>query len=204
MQVTHKKTGEIYYVEDVVIDTTNELEFEPKKQVKILYANREAQKFVREAKEFFEKFDIPSGFNILTRACESTLRNIEKTQNISDIDFSSPCTSVDNSIEYKGELIDIDSYRTIGQMVDGPWYVPLSVVKSLAYTQLCDVFNIRCSDFEIAKKKYDNATNDYFLIGYKQKDFPKFPAQICKIPKEVFYKLYNYIEAEEEEDDDYN
>ena len=79
MRVTNKKTGDYYYVDDVVIDATNELE--PEEQVKVLYTNDKAERFVREAHEFFEKFDIPHGFNILSKACELAMQDVEKFHN---------------------------------------------------------------------------------------------------------------------------
>lgn len=206
MQVTHKKTGEIYYVEDVVIDTTNELEFEPEKQVKILYTNKEAQKFVREANEFFEKFDISEGFNLLSKACELAMINIEKFHNKCQPVEDHPCSCgschCHNEKEYIGEMIDLDIYKTYTQQKENCWYVPEYIAKEKAFIQLRELFNIRCEVFEIVEKNYDNATNDYFLIGYRKvDDFPKKPCQVCKLPKEIFIAIRETVDSNGEDDD---
>ena len=232
MRVTNKKTGDYYYVDDVVIDATNELE--PEEQVKILYSNDKAERFVREAHEFFEKFDIPHGFNILSKACELAMQDVEKFHNrvvevgkvtwdptdclsnvikvvdgeqVKELINKHNCScggdcSCNNKKEYIGEMIDVDVYNTYKQTAETSWYAPLSIVKSCAYTQLKELFTIRCSDFDIVKKEYDNATSDYFLLGYKTPtDFPKNPCQVCKLPKEVFTSLYDCITGEDKDDD---
>lgn len=246
MQVTNKKTGDIYYVDDVVIDSTNDLE--PEEQVKVLYSNDKAERFVREAHEFIEKFYIPHGFNILSKACELAMKDVEEFHNKCCVEPGkatwNPTTakintyvrvddfynedgstshprpegvldktemdelirketshSCNNEKEYIGEMIDIDIYNTYKQTIENRWYVPLAIVKSLARKQLSELFTRRCSDFDIVKKEYDNATNDYFLIGYRTyNDFPKNPCQVCKLPKEVFDKIYDAIDAEEDDD----
>ena len=235
MQVTNKKTGDIYYVDDVVIDSTNDLE--PEEQVKILYSNEKNERFVREAHEFFEKFEIEKGFNILSKACELAAADVERFHNRccveeapkpkiktyvrvenSDNDCedcmlegTTECNccntdecSCNSKKEYIGEMIDIDIYNTYRQTVENRWYIPLSIVKLYAYTQLKELFTRRCSDFDIVKKEYDNATNDYFLLGYRtSNDFPKNPCQVCKIPFEVFEAILNALEEREKEDDQF-
>lgn len=231
MKVTNKKTGDSYYVDDVVIDATNELE--PEEQVKILYSNDKAERFVREAHEFFEKFDIPHGFNILSKACELAMQDVEKFHNkvvevgkvtwdptdcshytikvvdgeqVKELTNKHNCSCggdchCNNEKEYIGEMIDPEVYNTYRQTVENRWYAPLSIVKSCAYTQLKELFTIRCSDFDIVKKEYDNATSDYFLLGYKTPtDFPKNPCQVCEIPFEVFDRILNTLKEEESDD----
>lgn len=75
MKATHNKTGRTYYIDDVIIDTTNDLE--PEEACKILYHNLQGEKFVREAHEFYEKFNIEEGFNVLSRACKGTVEAIK-------------------------------------------------------------------------------------------------------------------------------
>ena len=75
MKATHNKTGRTYYIDDVIIDTTNGLE--PEEACKILYHNLQGEKFVREAHEFYEKFNIEEGFNVLSRACKGTVEAIK-------------------------------------------------------------------------------------------------------------------------------
>ena len=231
MRVTNKKTGDCYYVDDVVIDATNELE--PEEQVKILYSNDKAERFVREAHEFFEKFDIPHGFNILSKACELAMIDIEKFHNEcqpvevdkviwdfekaslgpikivdskEEISVSHPCfcgsCHYNNEKEYIGEMIDVDIYKTYKQQKENCWYVPEYVAKEKASIQLRELFNIRCEVFEIVEKIYDNATSDYFLIGYRKvDDFPKKPCQVCKLPKEVFIAIKETVDSSEEDED---
>lgn len=206
MEVIHKKTGDRYYVDDIVVDSTNDLEVD--EQVKVLYRNEKAERFVREAHEFFEKFDIPSGFNVLSKACELALNDVKAFHNrvhsdeyvVDSCSCSRDGCSCNKEKEYIGEMIDVDVYQTYKQTAETHWYVPLSIVKPLAYTQLCDLFTIRCSDFEIVKKEYDNATDEYFLVGYKNSDYPHKPSQVCKLPKKVFERIYDTIEAEEEDE----
>lgn len=239
MEVINRKTQNRYYVDDVVIDSTNELE--PEKQVKILYSNDKAERFVREAHEFIEKFYIPHGFNILSKACELAMQDVKKFhnrvesvsniqhskiedgkltwENVEECDWDNSCHKCGNCYlepdscheydcscedhecqcekEYIGEMIDVDVYKTYRQQKESCWYVPEYIVKEKAYKQLKELFNRRCSTFEIVKKEYDNATNDYFLVGYRnEEDFPKNPIQVCKIPYEVFNKIYNCVEGE--------
>ena len=167
MEVIHRKTGDRYYVDDIVIDATNDLE--PEKQIKILYSNDKAERFVREAQEFFEKFDIPSGFNVLSKACESVLAKIEKFHNRVCCCESHEC-HCNNEKEYIGEMIDCDTYNTYTQTAETHWYAPLSIVRALAYNQLKELFTIRCAEFDIVRKDYDDATSDYFLVGYRTLD----------------------------------
>lgn len=199
MEVIHRKTGDRYYVDDIVIDATNDLE--PEKQIKILYSNDKAERFVREAQEFFEKFDIPSGFNVLSKACESVLAKIEKFHNRVCCCESHEC-HCNNEKEYIGEMIDCDTYNTYTQTAETHWYAPLSIVRALAYNQLKELFTIRCAEFDIVRKDYDDATSDYFLVGYRTlDDFPKKIAQVCKLPKEVFDKIHSAIIDRESEDE---
>ena len=226
MEVIHKKTQNRYYIDDVVIDSTNELE--PEKQVKILYSNDKAERFVREAHEFIEKFYIPHGFNILSKACELAMQDVEEFHNrvesvnniqhnkieegkltwedVKECDWgNSSCNECQCEKEYIGEMIDVDVYNTYKQTVENRWYAPLSIIKLCAYTQLKELFTIRCSDFDLVKKDYDNATSEYFLLGYRYlSDFRKNPCQVCKIPFKVFNKILDAINTrvEKGEDDD--
>lgn len=235
MKVTNKKTGDHYYVDDVVVDTTNELE--PEEQVKILYRDDKAERFVKEAHEFFEEFDIPHGFNILSKACELAMQYVEEfhnecqpvevdkviwdsekaslgpikiVDNKEEISVSNSCScggecNCNNKKEYIGEMIDVDVYNTYRQTVENKWNIPLSIIKSCAYTQLKELFTIRCSDFDLVKKEYDNATSDYFLLGYKTStDFSKNPCQVCKIPFKVFDRILNALKEEEQDDQFFN
>lgn len=68
MDVIHKKTNTQYFVDDVVINATNDIE--PEESAMILYHDQKGEKFVRKADEFFEKFDIEDDFNLLSKACE--------------------------------------------------------------------------------------------------------------------------------------
>ena len=204
MKVLHKKSGETYYVDDVVIDTTNDLLFD--KQVKILYHNNKAERFVREANEFFDKFEIEHGFNILSKACELALRNVENFHNEvccepsvslgkTPVSLGDSCHCVCKSENYIGEMIDVDVFVTYKQRKESAWRISTDMVKKYAYEQLANLFTVRCSNFELVKKEYDNATNDYFLVGYKNyDDYPFNPTQVCKIPKEVFHDLLNNLE----------
>lgn len=52
MHYMHKQTGSSYWViDDWVLEASDGRRM-------VLYQNKEAQKFVREAKEFFEKFEM--------------------------------------------------------------------------------------------------------------------------------------------------
>lgn len=200
MEVIHKKTGDKYYVDDIVVDSTNDLEID--EQVKVLYRNEKAERFVREAHEFFEKFDIPSGFNILSKACELAMQDVKKFHNRVCCCESHEC-HCNNEKEYIGEIIDCDTYNTYTQTAETHWYAPLSIVRALAYNQLRELFTIRCAEFDIVRKDYDDATSDYFLVGYRtSNDFPKKPAQVCKLPKEVFDKIHDAIIDRESEDEE--
>lgn len=238
MKVTHYKTGRNYYIDDVIIDTTNELE--PEEACKVLYHDLQGKRFVREAHEFFEKFNIEEGFNVLNKACWGMIEAIKdyeekKKQAVEPVpapieppksniqhgeiensnitwkyadecnwgeEQNTECSCEDHECkcekEYIGEMIDPQVFETYHQQRENIWPdIPENIVKSEAYEQLDKLFTKRCNYFELVEKEYDNATNDYFLVGWKG-DFIEentIPTQVCKIPKRTFEAILDTAKA---------
>lgn len=226
MKAIHNKTNKQYYIDDVIIDTSNELEVEEK--VKILYHDDKGR-FIREAHEFFEKFEVPEGLSILAHLYLSTLQQVkdyeDKKANVvecvketicnfhdpfdnhiddpdihhQDIEKICKCCSEESEDDedfiedvlcsvapYIGEIIAKNIYDTYHQEKSILHQIPVYIVKSLAFEQLDKLFTIRCNEFYIEEKLYDNATSDYFLVGAKTRTGE---VQVCKIPKEVYKNL---------------
>ena len=238
MKVTHNKTGRNYYVDDVIIDTTNDLK--PEKACKVLYHDLQGKRFVREAHEFLEKFNIEEGFNVLSKACWGMVEAIidyelKKKQAVEPVPApveppksnikqgeiensnitwkyvdecnweekqDTKCSCEDHECkcekEYIGEMIDPQVFETYHQQRENVWPdIPENIVKSEAYEQLDKLFTKRCNYFELVEKEYDNATNEYFLVGWKG-DFIEegtIPTQVCKIPKRTFEAILDTAKA---------
>lgn len=216
MDVIHKKTNTQYFVDDVVINATNDTE--PEESAMILYHDQKGEKFVREANEFFEKFDIEDDFNLLSKACELAISKSKKfhdKQFIEETKCTCNCSSDNCSCEsngnndFKPKRIDLEVYESYKQIKSTKEEIPIWVIKQEAMEILRDLFTIRCNKFEVEEKQYDNFTNEFFLIG--RKDYPdSCSTQVVQISKDLYHKIIieyhgwvNQIVGEEEDDDQF-
>lgn len=221
MQVRKKSTGEIFTVEDVIINTSSGIG--TGERVQVVYSiGLGCQKLTREAEEFFETFDfqVKEDQNLLFKLCGQTrlscLNYAERKEKAKvpvkvdcdnnqpwrTIKYKNPCTCKCGSHAIP-KRIDLDVYNSYKQQEHYIEAIDESIVKNYAMDILRDIFDVRCNNFTIEEKVYDNNTSDYFLRGRKVLDNSVSEMVIVQIWKDKYNQLreaQQNFEASQEED----